>query len=79
MAFFIYKVSREVMAKFCQNTNLCRKVKSVQISPIQQPDQVWMALTHKSLTVWRPMMSHRKPERVTYRLAIRQFGSFRFA
>jgi hypothetical protein len=48
---FVYKVSGEVMAKFCQNPDLCRKVKSIQISPIQQPDHVSMALTHKSLTI----------------------------
>jgi hypothetical protein len=29
--FFAYKVSREVMAKFRQNPDLCREVRSVQI------------------------------------------------
>jgi hypothetical protein len=33
MAFLVYKVSGEVMAKFRQNPDLCRKIKSVQISP----------------------------------------------
>jgi hypothetical protein len=32
MAFFVYKVSGEVMTKFCQNSDLCQKVRSVQIS-----------------------------------------------
>jgi hypothetical protein len=50
MVFFVYKVFGEVMTKFRQNHDLCRKVKYVQISPIQQPDQVSMALTRKSLT-----------------------------
>jgi hypothetical protein len=67
------------MTKFCQNLDLCRKVKSVQISPIQQPNQVSMALTRKSQTVSSRMMNHQKAERVTYWLGIRQFGSFRFA
>jgi hypothetical protein len=57
---------------------LCQKVKSIQISPIQQPNQVSMVLTHKSLTVWSRMMNHQKDERVTYQLGIQQFGSFRF-
>jgi hypothetical protein len=79
MVFFVYKVSTEVVAKFCQNPNLCQKFRYVQISPIQQPDQVSMALTPKSVTDWSQMMNHRKAERVTYWLGIRQFGSFRFA
>jgi hypothetical protein len=33
------------MTKFCQNPDLCRKVKYAQIFPYQQPDQVSMALT----------------------------------
>jgi hypothetical protein len=53
------------MAKFHQNPDLCRKVKSVQISPIQQPGQVLMALTRKSLTVWSQIMNQRKAVRVT--------------
>jgi hypothetical protein len=44
MAFFVYKLSGELMAKFCQKHDLCQKVKSDQISPIQQPGQVLMAL-----------------------------------
>jgi hypothetical protein len=32
MATLVFKVSGEVMAKFCQNPDLCRKVKSAQIS-----------------------------------------------
>jgi hypothetical protein len=43
MAFFVYKVSGEVIAKFYQNLDLCQKVKYVQISLIQQPNQVSMA------------------------------------
>jgi hypothetical protein len=62
---FIYKVSGEVMVKFYQNTDLCQKVKSVQISPIQQSGQVPVALTRKSLSVWSQIMNHRKVVRVT--------------
>jgi hypothetical protein len=76
---FIYNISGEVMAKFCQNPDLCRKVKSVQISPIQQHDQVPMAIARKLLTICSKMMNHRKSERVTNPLGIRQFRSFRFA
>jgi hypothetical protein len=63
-AFFIYKVFVDVAVKFCQNPDLCRKVKSVQISQIQQPDQVSMALTRMSLTVWSHKMNHRMAERL---------------
>jgi hypothetical protein len=31
-AFVIYKVSEKVIAKLCQNPDLCHKVQSVQIS-----------------------------------------------
>jgi hypothetical protein len=50
-AFFVYKVSREAMAKFCQNPDLRRKVKSVQISLSQQPSHVLIAVTRKLLTI----------------------------
>jgi hypothetical protein len=50
-AFFIYKVSREVKAKFCQNPDLCRKLKSVQISPSQQPSHVLIAINSKLMTI----------------------------
>jgi intein-encoded DNA endonuclease-like protein len=63
-AFFVYKVSREVMAKFCQNPDLCGKVKSVQISPSQQPSHVLIAVTRKLLTIWSREMNHQKMERV---------------
>jgi hypothetical protein len=33
MAFFVYKVSGEVMVNFCQDLDLCRKVQSTQIFP----------------------------------------------
>jgi hypothetical protein len=52
---------------------------SVQISPIQQPDQVSMALTHKLLTVWSQIMNHQKAVRVSYQIAIQKSGSFSFA
>jgi hypothetical protein len=58
---------------------LVPKVWSVQIFPFQQPNQVWMTLTRRSLTVWCQIMNHHKAERVTYQLGIRQFGSFKFA
>jgi hypothetical protein len=64
-AFFIYKVSREVMAKFHQNPDLCRKVKSIHISPSQQPNHVLIAVTRKPLTIWSHEMNHWKMERVT--------------
>jgi hypothetical protein len=64
-AFFVYKVSTEVIAKFCQNPDLCRKVKSVQISLSQQPSHVLIAITHKLLTIRSCEMNHRKTERVT--------------
>jgi hypothetical protein len=66
------------MAKFYQNPYLCQKVKSVQISLIQQPGHFPIAITRNPLTVWSPEMNHQKAERVTYRLGIRQSVSFSF-
>jgi hypothetical protein len=65
MIFLVYKVSGEVMAKFHQNPDLCRKVRYVQIFPYQQPGHVSMALTRKMLTVWSREVNHQKEERVT--------------
>jgi hypothetical protein len=65
MAFFVYNVSGEVMAKFCQNPDLCRKVKSVQISLSQQPGHVLIAVT-QPLTIWSYEINYQKAERVTY-------------
>jgi hypothetical protein len=65
MKFFVYKVSGEVMAKFCQNPDLCQKVKSAQISLIQQPGHSPIAVTCNPLTVWSRGANRRKVEIVT--------------
>jgi hypothetical protein len=64
-AFLINKVSGKVMAKFHQNSDLYRKVKSAQISPIQQPGHSPIAITHNLLTVWSRGVNHWNAERVT--------------
>jgi hypothetical protein len=79
MTFFVYKVSGEVMVKFCQNPDLYRKVKSAQISPIQPPGHSLIAVTLKPLTIWSREMNHRKEETATYGDGIWQSGSFSFA
>jgi hypothetical protein len=79
MAFFIYKVSGEVMAKFRQNLDLCQKVKSVQFFPNSENGHVPIVVTPKVLSVWSHEMNHWNVEIVTYRVGIQQFGSFRFA
>jgi hypothetical protein len=53
------------MAKFCQNPDLCRKVRSAQIFPIQQPGHSPIVVTHNPLTLWSRGVNHRKEERVT--------------
>jgi hypothetical protein len=50
---------------FFQNPDLCRKVKSAQISPIQQPEYSLIAITRNPLTVWSREVNHRKAEIVT--------------
>jgi hypothetical protein len=67
------------MAKFHQNPNLCRKVKSALISPIQPPGHSLIAVTRNPLTVWSCEMNYQKAERVTYGDGILQSGSFSFA
>jgi hypothetical protein len=67
------------MAKFCQNPDLCRKVKSAQISLIQPPGHSLIAITRNPLTVWSCQMNHQKAERATYGDGIRQSESFSFA
>jgi hypothetical protein len=67
------------MVKFCQNPNLCRKVKSAQFSPIQPPGHSLIVVTHNPLTVWSHKMNHREAERATYGDGIRQSRSFSFA
>jgi hypothetical protein len=52
VTFFICKVSGEVMVKFYQNPDLCWKVRSAQISPIQQPGHSPIVVTHNPLTIW---------------------------
>jgi hypothetical protein len=64
------------MAKFCQNADLCRKVKSTQFSPIQPPGHSLIAVTRNPLTVWNHEMNHPEAERATYGDDIRQYGSF---
>jgi hypothetical protein len=64
------------MAKFCQNADLCRKVKSTQFSPIQPPGHSLIAVTHNPLTVWSNEMDHQKAERVFYHDGIWYFRSF---
>jgi hypothetical protein len=76
MIIFIFKVSGEVMAKFCQIPDLCRKVCSAQNSYSVTPVEFLTVVTHKSPTVWRHFMDHRKAERVTYRNGIQSFRSF---
>jgi hypothetical protein len=58
----VYKVPGEFMAKFCKNPNLCRKVKSAQISPIQQPSHSPIAVNRNPLTVWSRGLNHWKVE-----------------
>jgi hypothetical protein len=53
------------MAKFCQNSNLCQKVRYAQISLIQQPGYFPIAVTRKPLIIWSHEMNHQKAERVT--------------
>jgi hypothetical protein len=69
----------EVMVKFFQNPDLCQKVKSAQISPIQQPDHSLIAVTRKSLTIWSREMNQQEAERVIYRIGIRNFRGFGLA
>jgi hypothetical protein len=64
------------MAKFCRETDSCRKVRSIQNFWFQQPYQVPIVVTQKLLTVWSQKMNHQKAERVTYRVGIRIFRSF---
>jgi hypothetical protein len=64
------------MAKFHRETDLCRKVRSVQNFRFQQPGQIPIAITQKSLTVWSQKMDHQKAERVTYQVSIWKSGSF---
>jgi hypothetical protein len=53
MAILVFKVSGEIMTKFCQDTDLCQKVK---------PDRFSIALTHKSLSGWSQIMKNLKAE-----------------
>jgi hypothetical protein len=64
------------MAKFCQNPDLCRKVRSAQFSPIQPPGHSLIAVTRNSLTVWSHEINHQEAERATYGDGIRQSRSF---
>jgi hypothetical protein len=62
MTTLVFKVFGEVMAKFFQNPDLYWKVKSAQISLIQQPGHSLIAVTCNLLTVWRRGVNHRKAE-----------------
>jgi hypothetical protein len=63
--FFVYNVSGEVMAKFCQDPELCQKVRPVHKFQFQQSNRFLIAITHKPLTVWSRIRNHRKGERVS--------------
>jgi hypothetical protein len=47
--------------------------------PIQQPGQVLIVVTHKTLTNWSQKMENQKAERVAYQFGIRNFRSFGLA
>jgi hypothetical protein len=65
MTTLVYKVSKEVMVKFWQNPDLCQKVKSTQISQIQQPGHSPIAVTRNPLIVSSHGVNHQKAEIVT--------------
>jgi hypothetical protein len=67
----VFKVFRVVMAKFRRETNLCRRVRSVQNFLFQQSRQVTTDVSQKSLTIWSREMNHHKVQKVTYRIGIR--------
>jgi hypothetical protein len=67
----VFKVFRVVMAKFRRETNLYRRVRSVQNFLFQQSSQITTDVSQKSLTIWSREMNHRKVEKVTYRIGIR--------
>jgi hypothetical protein len=76
MANFVFRVSREVMAKFCQIPDLCWKVWSIQNFRFSKSIKFLTAVTRKSLTIWSRLMDHQKSERVAYQFGIRDFRSF---
>jgi hypothetical protein len=67
------------MAKFRQEANSCRKVRSVQIFQFQQSGQVPTDVTWKSLPIWSREMNQREAERVIYQISIRNFRGFGLA
>jgi hypothetical protein len=79
IVFFAYNVFGEVMEKFHQNLIYVGRSVMSRFSRIQQPDQVSMAVTRKPQTAWSQIMKHRKAVRVTSRVDIWKFRSFRFA
>jgi hypothetical protein len=60
METLVFKVSGEVMVKFHQNLDLCRKVQSAQNSRFSKPVEFLTVVTHKSLTVWSHIIDHQK-------------------
>jgi hypothetical protein len=72
----VFRVSGEVMAKFCQIPDLCRKVQFAQISDLARPVEFPTVITHQSLTIRSHIMDHRKAERVAYRNGIHNLWSF---
>jgi hypothetical protein len=72
----VVKVSGEIMAKFCQIPDLCRKVQSGQISDSSRPVGFPTVVTRKSPTIGNRDRDHRKSERVAYRNGIDNFWNF---
>jgi hypothetical protein len=72
----VFRVSREVMVKFRQIPDLCRKVQSAQISDSARPVELLAVVTHQSPTVESRIMDHWKSERVAYHNGIQNFWSF---
>jgi hypothetical protein len=70
MTFFVCKVSREAMAKFCQKTYFIQEGAIYLEMLIQQLVEFPAAVTHKSLSVWSRLMDHQRAERVAYRNGI---------
>jgi hypothetical protein len=72
----VFKVCGEVMAKFCQNPNLCQKVQFVPNFWFSRPVKFLTVVTHKSPTIWSRIIDHQKAERVVYGNDIQDFHSF---
>jgi uncharacterized membrane protein len=66
----------EVMVKFYQIPDLCRKVQSVQISDSARSMWFLIVIIHKSLTLGNRNIDDRESERVVYRNSIWNFQNF---